>query len=93
MSGEPRSKNLWALWYFKFFKMWTFFKSLIRKCVIVCFCLGLAYVYGILWVPWTRDQTCTPALKDEVLTIQPLGTSLWTYCNKYHHYCYARDVL
>ena len=40
----------------------------------------------------TRDQTCTPALEDEVLTIQPLGMSLWTYFNKYHHYCYARHV-
>ena len=38
------------------------------------------------------DQTCTPALEDEVLTIQPLGMSLWTYFNKYHHYGYARDV-
>ena len=41
----------------------------------------------------TRDQICTPALEGEVLTVWPLGTSLWTYFNKYHHYCWGPGTL
>ena len=78
--------------FFKFLKMWTIFKVFI-ECVTVLLLVSVSWLRR-MWElsSLTRDQTCTPALEDEVLTIQPLGMSLWTYFNKYHHYCYARDV-
>ena len=72
--------------------MWTIFKVFI-ECVTVLLLVSVSWLrpmWDLSSLP--GDQTCTPALEDEVLTIQPLGMSLWTYFNKYHHYGYARDV-
>ena len=78
--------------FFKFLKMWTIFKVFI-ECVTVLLLVSVSWLrpmWDLSSLP--GNQTCTPALEDEVLTIQPLGMSLWTYFNKYHHYGYARDI-
>ena len=89
---EGRSKNLWAYFFFKFFKMWTIFKVFIESVSFAsCFSSWLRHMWNCSSL--TRDQTCTCPCPGRWSPNRLTTGDIPVDFNKYHHYCWGPGTL